>query len=92
MAYPQLYVIFYQPRYGNYQHWALYLQGPKHLIFEVIGSHPNLHTNEVEADPQKSGSYLGKLYFGAISDKDITTVSECVTAVYASFSCAMRSE
>jgi hypothetical protein len=41
MAYPKLHVVFYRPRYGNYQHWALYLQtGTEHVIFEVTGSHP----------------------------------------------------
>ncbi|KAI1971591.1 hypothetical protein LOZ53_004460 [Ophidiomyces ophidiicola] len=33
---PKLYVVFYRPRYGNYQHWALYLDADdQDVIFEV---------------------------------------------------------
>jgi hypothetical protein len=82
MAHPKLYVVFYRPRYGNYQHWALYLQtDTENVIFEVTGSHPNFKKNEVRANPQNSNSYRGKLYVGVISDTDIPTVRQCVREV-----------
>ncbi|RMZ86476.1 hypothetical protein DV736_g6298, partial [Chaetothyriales sp. CBS 134916] len=82
MPSPQIYVVFYRPRYGNYRHWALYLQSDAgHVIFEVTGSHPNFKKNEVKANPQDSGSYLGKQYVGVISDKDIPAVRKAVAEV-----------
>lgn len=81
MAWSRLYVVFYRPRYGNYQHWALYLEGTEHTIFEVTGSHPNFEKKEVKANPSNSGSYLSKLYVGTISETDIVTVRQCVAAV-----------
>ena len=61
MANPKLYVVFYRPRYGNYQHWALYVDDEDvPMIFEVIGQHPNFKRNVVKAKAEKSKSFLGK--------------------------------
>lgn len=82
MPYPQLYVVFYKPRYGNYKHWALYIQhGNNHTLFEVTGSHPNFRKNEVKAEPQSSGSYLGKQFVASLSQSDISLVRGAVAKV-----------
>ena len=38
---PSLYIAIYRPRYGNYLHWALYLDNDdeKPIIFDVSGEH-----------------------------------------------------
>ena len=62
-------------RYGNYQHWALYLQTDNHnLIFEVTGNHPNFKRNELKADPKNSQSFIGMICMDIISSSDITTL------------------
>lgn len=75
MGTPKLYVAFYRPRYGNYQHWALYLQtDTDKLIFEVTGSHPNFKRNVVKADPRNSQSFIKITFMDTISSGDIATV------------------
>ena len=75
MGTPKLYVVFYRPRYGNYQHWALYLQTDNdNLIFEVTGSHPNFKRNVVKADPRNSQSFVRMIFLDTVSSGDIVTV------------------
>jgi len=82
MAYPQLWVAFYRPRYGNYQHWALYLQdGNDHTLYEVTGSHPNFQKNQVKAKPQSSSSYRNKLFVASLSKSDISLVAKAARDV-----------
>ncbi|KXG52958.1 uncharacterized protein PGRI_000080 [Penicillium griseofulvum] len=67
MGNPKLYVVFYRPRYGNYHHWALYVDDEDvPMIFEVIGQHPNFMRNVVKAKAEKSKSFLGKEYVGTV--------------------------
>ncbi|KAE8382904.1 hypothetical protein BDV26DRAFT_211224 [Aspergillus bertholletiae] len=77
MFYPKLYVVFYRPRYGNYQHWALYVDEESNgTIFEVTGQHPSFQRNVVHARPDSSKSYLDKLYIGTLSPDDLKHVAK----------------
>lgn len=77
MGKPTLYVAFYRPRYGNYQHWALYLETDAgDEIFEVTGSHPNFRPNTIRADPRSSGSFLRLMLLDTISQGDIGIVRQ----------------
>lgn len=79
---PHLYVVFYRPRYGNYQHWALQLESDKDsIIFEVVGQHPKFERNVLEVKPERSGSFIRKLYVGALSDSDIERVKSAARQV-----------
>ena len=80
MGIRKLYVVFYRPRYGNYQHWALYLQtDTDNLIFEVTGSHPNFKRNVVKADPRNSQSLVRMIFLDTVSSGDIATVQNMAT-------------
>lgn len=49
---PELYIAIYQPKEGNYKHWALYLEnGSEHTIFEVIELYPNFERNVMSGKP-----------------------------------------
>lgn len=75
MVPPKLYVVFYRPRYGNYQHWGLYLDDEEEsLIFEVTGEHPRFERNVVRARPERSRSFLQKLFVAVISKDDIEPI------------------
>lgn len=75
MGTPKLYVVFYRPRYGNYQHWALYLQtDTENLIFEVTGSHPNFKRNVVKVDSRNSQSFVKMIFMDTVSSGDIATM------------------
>jgi len=77
MASPRLYVVFYRPRYGNYQHWALYLQtDADNLIFEVTDSHPNFKRNVVKADPRNSQSFVSMMFLDTVNSSDIATMQK----------------
>lgn len=79
MPYPQLYVVFYRPRFGNYQHWALYLRhGDDHTIYELIDSSPNFRKNKLKVDPQTSRRYLGKLLVASPGESEIPLVSRAI--------------
>lgn len=79
---PKLFVAFYRPRYGNYQHWALYIEsGQEHFIFEVIGQHPIFKRNVVMADPKRSRSLRQLLFVAMICDDDIERVKSAAQDV-----------
>lgn len=82
MANPKLYVVFYRPRYGNYHHWALYVDDEDvQMIFEVIGQHPDFKRNVVNAKAEKSKSFLGKEYVGIISKADIERIKNVASTI-----------
>ncbi|PYH92378.1 hypothetical protein BO71DRAFT_26457 [Aspergillus ellipticus CBS 707.79] len=82
MGNPKLYVAFYRPRYGNYQHWALYIDDDKEsIIFEVTGQHPNFQRNVVYARPDASRSYVSNVYVATLRDDDIADVKEAARQV-----------
>lgn len=75
MGNPKLYVAFYRPRYGNYHHWALYLETDSDdFIFEVTGSHPNFKRNVVKADPRRSQSFIRMIFVDTVSPSDVVAV------------------
>ncbi|KAH0844612.1 hypothetical protein AYO21_02059 [Fonsecaea monophora] len=77
MANAKLYVAFYRPRYGNYEHWALSLEtDTQALIFEVIGDRPDFKCNLVKANPRSSVSFITMIFMGEVSSGDIDTVQE----------------
>lgn len=72
---PKLYVALYQPRYGNYQHWALYIEnGEEHLVFEVIGQHGTFERNMIVADPKRSRSFRRLVFVAVLDQEDIERV------------------
>ncbi|KMP10246.1 hypothetical protein CIRG_09927 [Coccidioides immitis RMSCC 2394] len=79
---PKLYVVFYRPRYGNFQHWALYLDADdQEVIFEVVGSHPNFRPNVVNSRPERSKNFIGKVLVAVLDKDDIRRVHEIVENV-----------
>lgn len=82
MDFLQLHVVLYRPRYGNYQHWGLYLEDEREpLIFEVTGEHPKFERNIVKARPENSRSFLQKVYIGVIRKADVKNVKQAAETV-----------
>ena len=82
MPFFKIFVVFFRPLDGNYQHWALYLdKGDEHEIFEVDGSHPNFQRNTYTTDPRKAFNFIGSIYVGPISDADIPAMRNSVALV-----------
>ncbi|OJD09651.1 hypothetical protein ACJ73_10165 [Blastomyces percursus] len=78
---PKLHVVFYRPRYGNFQHCALYLDADDlDVIFEVTGSHPVFQPNVVHSRPERSKNFVGKVFIATISNEDIQRVYDVVSA------------
>lgn len=81
MPAPKLYVVFYRPRYGNYQHWALHLElDNEDYIFEVTGSHPNFKRNVVNDGPERSASFHSRLFLGEIQPGEVAMVQHIAAA------------
>ena len=79
----KIFVVFFRPLDGNYQHWALHLdKEDEHETFEVDGSHPSFQRNVYTTDPRKSFNYIGSIYVGLISSADIPAMHECVASAY----------
>ncbi|KAL4778235.1 hypothetical protein BJX76DRAFT_352770 [Aspergillus varians] len=79
---PHLYIVFYRPCYGNYQHWALQLESNKDgIIFKVVGQHPKFERNILEVRPERSGSFVRKLYVSMLSNSNIKRVKSAARQV-----------
>ena len=74
-------MVFYQPRYGNYEHWALYLaDDAEPLIFEVVGSHGTFKPNIVKAKPENSARYVGRQFVDNVNIGDIPEMRNAIKA------------
>lgn len=83
MSYPKLYVAFFRPFFGNYQHWALYLDNEEEqLIFEVTGEHPDFERNVQKSPPDLLDGFLHTLYVGVIDRNDIHAVTQVAETVF----------
>ena len=82
MSYPKLYVAFFRPEYGNYQHWGLFLDDDEEqLMFEVAGVHPTFERNIEKQPPEKLEGFLQRVYVAVISKTDIETVKQVAETV-----------
>ena len=82
MSYPKLYVAFFRPQYGNYQHWGLFLDDDEEqLMFEVLGEHPNFERNVEKQPPEQLEGFLRRVYVAVISKTDIETVKQVAQTV-----------
>lgn len=71
-----LYIAVYQPRHGNYKHWALCLEYNKnYTIFELKGEHPDFFKNKISAKPTGSQSHIANILVGSIRDHEVDEVS-----------------
>ncbi|KAJ0420286.1 hypothetical protein BJY00DRAFT_301684 [Aspergillus carlsbadensis] len=79
MGNPSLSVAIFQPRYGNFQHWALHLHTDQEdLIFEVDGEHPSFTKVTSPAKPTDSNTLIESLWVGEIGIPDVATVKRIV--------------
>lgn len=82
MSFYKIFVVFFRPLDGNYQHWALHLdKGNEHETFEVDGSHPEFQRNAYKTDPRKAFNFIGSIYVGLISSTDVPAMQKCVSSV-----------
>jgi hypothetical protein len=80
--FPRLYVTFYNPRYGNFARWALYLEhGPEHIIFQVVGETPNLKQNVTNTRPDQSSRHTENIFMCEVNKQDIEALKNTVAAV-----------
>lgn len=79
---PKLYVAFFRPRYGNYQHWGLYLESdPEHLVFEVTGEHPSFKRHIETRRPERMEGFFHLLYVAALGKNDVDIVKRVAAMV-----------
>ncbi|KAL3488627.1 hypothetical protein BJX62DRAFT_239849 [Aspergillus germanicus] len=79
MGNPSLFVAIFQPRYGNFQHWALHLHTDhEDLVFEVDGEHPSFTKVTSPAKPTDSNTLVETLWVGEIGIPDIATLKQIV--------------
>ncbi|KAL4783780.1 hypothetical protein BJX76DRAFT_357684 [Aspergillus varians] len=79
MGRPFLSVAIYRPRYGNFQHWAVYLHTDyEDLIYEVDGEHPSFTKATTTGKPTDNESLIESLFVGDIGVPDIATVKQIV--------------
>ncbi|KAJ9612830.1 hypothetical protein H2204_014873 [Knufia peltigerae] len=72
----KLYAAIYNPRMGNYKHFALYLKnGEEDTIYEAIGDWPNFeHNIIVNSSPLKTTRFLAMMLVGEINQAEVPTV------------------
>ncbi|THX69842.1 hypothetical protein D6D05_08854 [Aureobasidium pullulans] len=74
-----LFIAIYKSLEGNYYHWALHLQTPHPLVFEVIGSHPSFSPQLSHETPETSSRrdrLVGCIHVGDINTVDIEQLKE----------------
>lgn len=78
----QLYIAMYKPRYGNYEHWALYLDDDgESTIFEVIGDHGTFTRNHLSVNPESSRRHKRNIMVGVINKQDIPQLFQIMESV-----------
>lgn len=80
----ELYVAFYVPSEGNYQHWALFLDdGAKSIIWEVEGQHPNFERVERIGNPEVSPGrrFRECIYVGDLLTDDLPDIRRVIQNV-----------
>jgi hypothetical protein len=83
MTTAKLYAAFFSPRYGNFTHWALYLDDEDiPMVFEVTGQHPDFQRNVIQAKAEEDPTFLGKEYIGLVNQADIEEIKDAATAVH----------
>lgn len=80
----ELYVVFYRPQFGNYQHWALYLQTDNgdHIIFQVVGSHGTFQAEAIRKNPTASRGYLSQTLLTTINSEELSVMQQVIQNVY----------
>jgi hypothetical protein len=82
IVYPRLYVVFYRPLFGNYQHWALSVEYEEQkMIFEIVGEHPHFECNYLEVDPKSAKSYVGRQFVAVIRIADIEIIRKVAAEI-----------
>ncbi|KAI9678289.1 MAG: hypothetical protein M1817_006234 [Caeruleum heppii] len=76
-------VVFFRPRYGNFQHWALHLQTTDdfdhhHITCQVDGSHGTFQARTDDSRPQDDPTYLGRVKLTTINARDIPQFRQVV--------------
>lgn len=77
---PKLYVAMYRPVTGNYEYWALYLDGV-HKIYEVTGQSPHFKRNIVSGKPTSSSRHKRSILVANINASDIAEFQSAVSAI-----------
>lgn len=79
---PKLFVVFYQPRYGNFLHWALHIEkGQEHHIFQVDGEHPQFKRNTLMENPKESSTFLRQFFIAVLGENDVERVKSAAQSV-----------
>lgn len=83
MSFPELYVALFRRRYGDYQHWGLYIDNdPENLVFEVTGEHPSFECHiETCPLPGANGRLLPLAVCRCLSNNNIDTVNRVAATV-----------
>ena len=69
---PSLFISIYKPRYGNFKHWALFLDRPAApLIIEAAGEHPSFTKSLVHGDPNNDPMNERNILVADINDTDL---------------------
>ncbi|KAL6713013.1 hypothetical protein ACLMJK_009409 [Lecanora helva] len=77
---PKLYLTMYRAVKGNYEHWALYLDG-EHKIYELTGESPHFKRNVVSGIPTSSNRHKRSIFVSDINTGDFAAFQSAVGAI-----------
>ena len=78
----KLFVVFYQPRYGNFLHWALHIEnGEEHHIIEVDGEHPQFRRNMFMENPKETSAFLREFFIAVLGEDGVERVKSAAQSV-----------
>lgn len=76
-------VVRYSSPFGNYCHWALYVDDANNpLIFQVVGEHPFFKSEMIKARPEGSSQYVDRTFVGYIRQSDVKIISAAASRAF----------
>lgn len=79
---PKLYIAMYKPAFGNYEHWALYLDDDgDSTVFEVTGEHGSFTRNSLSTDPESSRRHKRNILVGTLNKQDVPDLFKTMDSV-----------
>lgn len=77
----KLYIAIYKPRYGNYKHWALFLESTESVIFEVVGEQGAFRKNTITGNSKNTTRHEKSILVADINEQDVPELKKVLSQV-----------
>jgi hypothetical protein len=79
---PKVYIAIFTPHYGNFLHWAIFIQTEPPLVLEVAGEHPNFIPNVICSSPDLDVRHIRNIEVGEVREDEMSQIRSFIEATY----------